>query len=98
MFSIVGFNKYEHELIKRWPSIRFTGIKDPLIKTDADSQQGIIDYLANYETKDEAGIAFNSWMKSLGINCNKPQTPVFKTHQMFKNHSIIERVKKMMRD
>jgi predicted SAM-dependent methyltransferase len=28
MFSIVGFNKYRYEKIKRWPSIRFIGIKD----------------------------------------------------------------------
>ncbi len=91
MFSVVGFNKYEYEIIKRWPSIRFTGIKDNKIKTDADAEKDIIDYMANYEAKDESGRLFGAWMNAMGLNAEKPQTPTFKTHEMFKE-SIISKI------
>jgi predicted SAM-dependent methyltransferase len=93
IFSIVGFNKYQHETINRWPCIRFTGIKDAKIKNDSDAEQGIIDYLANYETRDEKGIAFGAWMKSIGIKAPKPQTPIFRTHELYKNNTLAERLR-----
>jgi len=92
MFSIVGFNKYEYEIIKRWPSIRFTGIKDNKIKTDADAEKDIIDYMANYESKYDKGIAFSAWMDAMGLKAEKPQTPTFKTHEMYKDHGILSKI------
>jgi len=92
MFSVVGFNEYRYEIIKRWPSIRFTGIKDNKIKSDADAEQDIIKYMANYETKDESGIAFRAWMDAMGLKGEKPLTPSFKTHEMYNSSSFIEKV------
>ncbi|GAI03452.1 unnamed protein product, partial [marine sediment metagenome] len=88
MFSIVGFNKYRYEIIKRWPSIRFIGIKDHQIKSDTDAERDIIDYMANYEAKDETGKIFGTWMDAMGLKAEKPQTPTFKTHEMYKNPFI----------
>lgn len=85
MFSIVGFNKYRYEIIKKWPSIRFIGIKDHQIKSDTDAERDIIDYMANYEAKDETGKIFGAWMDAMGLKAEKPQTPTFKTHEMYKN-------------
>lgn len=93
MFSIVGFNKYKYEFIKRWPSIYFTGIKDNKIKSDTDAQRDIIDYMANYEANDETGKAFGAWMEAMGLKAKKPNTPTFKTHEMYKEPSFIEQVK-----
>ena len=92
MFSIVGFNRYRHEIIKRWPSIRFTGIKDNKIKSDADAERDIIDYMANYEAKDETGIVFSAWMDAMGLKAEKPQTPKFKTHEMYNSSSFIRQI------
>lgn len=96
MFFIVGFNQYRHEIIKRWPSIRFSGIKDNKIKSDTDAERDIIDYMANYEARDESGIAFSAWMNSMGLKAEKPQTPTFKTHEMYKN-SFIGKIKTKMK-
>lgn len=93
MFSIVGFNEYRYEIIKHWPSIRFVGIKNQQIKSDADAKRDIIDYMANYEARDETGKAFGAWMNAMGLKAEKPQTPVFKTHEMSKGPSIIGQVK-----
>jgi predicted SAM-dependent methyltransferase len=93
MFSIVGFNEYRYEIINRWPSIRFTGIKDTLNKSDEDAKRDIIDYMANYEAKDESGMLFNAWMDSMGLNAQKPTTPVFKTQEMYNSNSLVGLVK-----
>lgn len=92
MFYIVGFNEYRHEIIKRWPSIRFTGIKDNRIKSDTDAERDIIDYMANYEAKDESGMLFGAWMNAMGLKAEKPTTPTFKTHEMYRRSSFIWRV------
>lgn len=96
MFSIVGFNEYQYEFVKRWPSIRFTGIKDNKIKSDIDAERDIINYMANYEAKDESGIAFSAWMDAMGLKANKPETPVFKTHEMYKP-SLMWKIKTAMK-
>lgn len=93
MFSIVGFNEYKYEIIKRWPSIRFTGIKDNQIKSDADAERDIIDYMTNYEARDETGMLFGAWMDQMGLNAEKPGTPIFKTHEMFKHSYFLNRLK-----
>lgn len=98
LFSIVGFNKFECEIIKRWPNIRFIGIKDQNIKSDSDATQDIIKYMANYETHDESGIAFKAWMDAMGLNAEKPITPVFKTHMMYKSSSLVGKIRGKMRD
>lgn len=92
LFSIVGFNECKFEIIKRWPSIRFTGIKDDKIKSDADAERDIIKYMANYETKEESGIMFRAWMDAMGLKAEKPLTPSFKTHEMNKSSSFIGQV------
>lgn len=92
LFFIVGFNEYRYEIIKRWPSIRFTGIKDNTIKSDVDAEQDIINYMANYETKDESGIAFRAWMDAMGLKGEKPKTPAFKTHTLYNSSSFIRQV------
>lgn len=92
IFSIVGFNDYECEIIKRWPSIRFTGIKDTLIKSDEDAINDIINYMANYEAKVESGMVFNAWMDAMGLKADKPETPTFKTHEMYRHSSFIWQV------
>lgn len=93
MFSIVGFNQYEYEIVKRWPGIRFIGIKDNRIKSDDDAERAIINYMANYEARDESGKLFKAWMDSMGLQAEKPHTPIFKTHEMFKNKSFFRRVR-----
>jgi len=93
MFSIVGFNKYQYEKIKRWPSIRFTGIKDSQIKSDTDAERDIIDYMANYEAADEDGRLFRAWMDAMGLKSEKPLTPAFKTQEMYKRPSLIWQIK-----
>jgi len=99
MFSIVGFHEYRYEIIKRWPGIRFTGIKDYTIKSDADAEKDIIEYMANYEARDEKGIAFKAWMDAMGLTADKPQTPTFKTYEMYNRSSffrqLIRKMKKM---
>lgn len=95
MFSIVGFNEYRYEKIKRWPSIRFTGIKDNRIKSDADAERDIINYMANYEARDETGRLFSAWMKQMGLKAKKPQTPIFKTQEMHKSPSLISLIKQV---
>ena len=97
IFSIVGFNDYESEIIKRWPSIRFTGIKDNNIKSDADAERDIIDYMANYEARDETGMLFGAWMASIGLRAEKPQTPTFKTQKISKWQSIIWQIKSKLK-
>jgi predicted SAM-dependent methyltransferase len=97
MFSIVGFHDYQYEMVKRWPSIRFTGIKNNNIKSDADAIQDIVNYMANYESKDEDGKLFNAWMDAMGLQAEKPQTPAFKTHEMYNNSSLIGKIKEKMR-
>ena len=97
IFSIVGFNDYEYEIIKRWPSIRFTGIKDNNVKPDAEAERDIIDYMANYEARDESGIAFNAWMDAMGLRAEKPSTPIFKTHEMSKRPSVIGLIKSKLK-
>lgn len=97
MFSIVGFNEYRYEIIKRWPSIRFTGIKNNSVKSDADVEGDIIDYLANYEAKDESGRLFGAWMNLMGLKAKKPQTPIFKSQEMYKGVSSVGRIKAKLR-
>jgi hypothetical protein len=92
LFSIVGFNEFKYEIIRHWPSICFTGIKDNKIKSDADAERDIIEYMANFEAKDESGIAFNAWMNAMGLKAEKPWTPTFKTHEIYKNPSLIRQV------
>jgi SAM-dependent methyltransferase len=92
MFSIVGFDKYRYEIIQRWPAIRFIGIKDNIVKSDADAKRDIIDYMANYEAKDEPGTIFGAWMDAMGLKAKKPKTPLFKTQEMYKNPSFIDRI------
>ncbi|MDD5680990.1 MAG: methyltransferase domain-containing protein [Candidatus Omnitrophica bacterium] len=84
MFSIVGFNEFHYEIIKLWPSILFIGIKNRRIKSDADTERDIIDYMANYEAKDENGRLFGAWMDAMGLKAKKPKTPTFKTQEMHK--------------
>lgn len=93
MFSVVGFNSYQYEIKKRWPGIKFTGIKDTTYKPDDEAIQDIITYMAFFETKDENGVAFKEWMRLMGIKAEKPVTPVFKTHEMYKNRSLIGKMK-----
>lgn len=92
MFSIIGFNEYRYEIIKRWPSIRFTGIKDSNIKSDTDAEKDVIEYIANYEDRSESGIAFKSWMNAIGLKAEKPQTPKFKTHEMYNRPAFISQI------
>jgi len=92
MFSIVGFNEYRYEIIKRWPSIRFTGIKDSNIKSDTDAEKDVVEYIANYEDRSESGIAFKSWMNAMGLKAEKPQTPKFKTHEMYNRPAFISQI------
>jgi len=91
MFSIVGFNEHRYVIIKRWPSIRFTGIKDDEVKSDGDAERDIIRYIANYETRDEHGLAFGAWIKAMGLKCDKPPISTFKTHEMYKSASFTEK-------
>lgn len=93
MFSIVGFNKYNYEIIKRWPAIHFTGIKDNKIKSDSDVERDIIDYMANYEVNGENGRLFKVWMNAMGLKAEMPELPLFKTHEMYKFPSLIEKIK-----
>ena len=92
MFSIVGFNEYRYEIIKRWPSIRFTGIKNNNIKSDTDAERDVIDYIANYEDRNESGIAFKAWMNAMGLEAEKPQTPKFKTHEMYNRPAFVSQI------
>jgi len=89
MFSMVGFNDYEHEIIKRWPSIRFTGIKNSPIKSDDEVELDIIDYMANYEAADEDARLFGAWMDAMGLEAEKQKTPEYATQKMYKNPSIL---------
>ncbi len=91
MFSIVGFNQHRYKIIKRWPSICFTGIKDNKVKSDADAERDIIDYMAYYEAKDETGLAFSAWMDAMGLKAKKPPMPTFKTHEMYKRSYFIKK-------
>jgi predicted SAM-dependent methyltransferase len=85
MFKVVGFNKCSYKFIKRWPSIRFAGVKEEPVKSDSYAKRDIIKYMANYEAKEEAGLAFGAWMKSMKIEAQKkPETPVFHTQEMYK--------------
>lgn len=97
IFSIVGFNKFDYERIKRWPSIRFSGIKCNDIKSDDDARQSIIYYLANYENKYETGIAFNAWITAIGLKSNKPITPTFKTHELYLRSPFYSRMLEKIR-
>ena len=85
MFSVVGFNKYRSEYIKRWPGIRFTGIKDENIKSDKEAESDIVKYMAHFEAKVEKGLAFGAWMDAMGIKAEKPETPLFDTQKNSKN-------------
>jgi len=93
MFSIVGFNKYQYKIQKRWPGITFTGIKDTTYKPDDEAIHDIIAYMAFYETTDENGIAFKEWMRLMGLKAEKPVTPTFKTHEMCKTNSLIGKIR-----
>ena len=94
MFSVVGFTKYTHEVTGRWPNIQFTAIKeDHCLKSDEAAERDIIRYMANYETQDEIGRAFSAWMKAMNISSNKPKTPTFYTHELFKNQGILPKLK-----
>ena len=97
LFSIVGFNEYKYETLKRWPNIRFTGIKDNKIKSDADAEKDMIYYIANYEDRSESGIAFKAWMNAMGLKGDKPQTPKFKTHEMYNNPTFVTRIMAKLR-
>ena len=92
MFSIVGFNEYRYEIIKRWPNIRFIGIKDENIKSDVDTEDDIIYYIANYEAKDESGSVFKTWIDAMGLKAEKPQVLTFRTQEYFKNPSIFQKM------
>lgn len=81
MFSIVGFHKCQYKMIEQWPSIVFIGIKDHQIKSDADAERDIIDYMANYEARRETGMLFGAWMEAMGLKAKKPQTPIYKTQE-----------------
>lgn len=89
MFSIVGFNKFHYEYIKRWPAIRFTGIKDEQMKSDEETKHDIINYMAHYEANDEKGRVFGAWMDAMGIEAKKPETPFFRTQKICKRPGII---------
>lgn len=99
MFSVAGFSKYNYEFINYWPSIKFTGIKCANIKSDKQAEHDIIKYMAYCEAKDEKGLAFGSWMKAMGLNAQKPETPIFYTQELSKrpNHSILELLKEKIR-
>jgi hypothetical protein len=92
MFSIVGFNECKSEIIKRWPYIHFTGIKDNDFKSDKDTEKVIIDYMSYYEYRNESGTLFKVWMNAMGLKVEKPEMPIFKTHEMYINKSFISRV------
>jgi len=92
MFSIVGFNEYNYDIIKRIPGIRFTGIKDNQIKSDVNAECDIIDYIANYEARGEDGRIFAAWMNAMGLKSEKPQTPVYFTQEMYNRSSLLGQV------
>jgi hypothetical protein len=48
--------------------------------------------MANYEAANEDGRLFRAWMDAMGLKAEKPQTPVFKTQEMYKR-STIEKIK-----
>jgi hypothetical protein len=97
IFSVVGFNRYSYEHINHWPSIRFTGIKNTPIKEEVETERDIINYLAYYEAREETGLAFGSWMKAIGLNAQKPETPVFYTQKLCKRLDIFETLKQKAR-
>jgi len=98
MFKVVGFDKCYYEFIKRWPNIRFTGVKEDPPKSDFDANHDIIDYIANYEAKDESGLAFAAWMRSMKMEMQeKPETPVFRTQEMYKRLGVFNRLKNKLR-
>lgn len=96
MFSIAGFNNYKYENIKRWPSIRFTGIKGDHAKSDVEAEKDIIEYMANYEARDEKGMLFAAWMDAMGLKAEKPPTPVFKTQEMYK-YQLISKIMSILK-
>ena len=79
MFQIVGFNEGKYMMFEQWPNISFRGIKDKKIKSDADAERDIIEYMAAYEAKIEGGTLFKAWMDAMGLKAEKPDTPTFKT-------------------
>ncbi|MEI8033179.1 MAG: methyltransferase domain-containing protein [Chlorobiaceae bacterium] len=97
IFSIVGFNQYRYKVIRRWPNIEFVGIKDNRIKSDADAEKDIIDYIANYEYRRESGIAFGAWMKDIGIQAEKPETPKYRTHELYKRPTLASLITKILK-
>lgn len=92
MFSVVGFTKFNNELIGGWPGIRFMGTKEGAVKSDIDAERDIIKYMAYCETKIETGRAFSAWMAEMGIEANKPELPDFKTHKMYTNRGALARL------
>jgi predicted SAM-dependent methyltransferase len=91
MFKVVGFNKCNYELIKRWPNIRFAGVKEDPVKSDFDAKRDIVKYMANYEAKDEDSLAFGAWMRSMGIEAQKkPETPLFHTQKIYKRLGVFD--------
>ena len=80
MFSVVGFKQTSHEMVKQWPYIRFVGVKQLPVKNDQDAIRDIVEYMAYLETNSEEGLAFRSWMKAMGLSCDKPETPPYATH------------------
>ncbi|MBA7666534.1 hypothetical protein ES703_74615 [subsurface metagenome] len=53
--------------------------------------------MANYEAKDETGKLFGAWMDAMGLKAEKPQTPIFKTHEMHKKLSFIKLAKAIIK-
>ncbi len=98
IFSVVGFNDFKYKKIKRWPNIRFTAIKDSNFKSDRDAERDIVDYISNYEDRSESGIAFKAWTADMGILAEKPVTPAFRTHELYRKPfsagKILLRIKK----
>ena len=41
--------------------------------------------MANYEARDESGMAFRAWMDAMGLKAEKPQTPIFETQERYKH-------------
>jgi len=98
MFSVVGLTIWRYEIIKRWPSIRFTGKKVSVSKSDDDVQDDIIKYMAYYEAHDDPGLAFSAWMEQMGINAKRPELSTFKTQKVHKRPNVISLIlSKIMR-
>ncbi|MBE7546025.1 MAG: methyltransferase domain-containing protein [Planctomycetia bacterium] len=90
IFSIVGFAKFICIKEGKWPNLRFTAIKKKPFLSENDACQNIINYMALYEAREEAGVAFAEWMKAMGLNIEqKPLTLKFKTQ----NQSLLNKIK-----